>query len=307
MISSFFGKAKPVHYVIIAVLLFTLFFAANWFASSEKQIWDIVLKWTPLFFVSLLSVYVLDFLGHKNALVDKNSYSIFLFILFVAWFPETQIQPLILTSNLMILLASRRLISLKSQRNKKMKLFDATFWITIGALVFFWSSFGFVLVASALILYSISDVKNWVIPLISVMCVLVILMAYNVVLDQELLRYIVEDRSYSFDFTPFNNLKSILSLSLLLTFTLWSLVYYIGLIGAKPKSLRASFIYVLIWLLVALLIVVFVPNKSNSVLLFLFAPISIIITNYLETISKKWYRELILVVFMLVPIINLML
>lgn len=307
MISSFFGKAKPVHYVIVAGLLFMLFFAVNWFASNEKHIDVILLNWVPLALVSLMSVFVLDFLGHKNAIVDNNSYSILLYFLFVSWFPETQLQPEILISNLGILLASRRLISLRSQRNKKMKLFDATFWITIGAIVFFWSSFAFVLIFAALILFSISDIKNWIIPLISLLCVIVILMAYNVVVNADVLRYIVEVRTYSFDFTAFNNPKTILSISIMLTFTLWALIYFAGMLSTKPKSHRASFVYVLIWFAVAALIVIFVPNKSNSILLFLFAPASIIITNYLEAISNKWLKEFILVLFIIMPVVNLLL
>lgn len=307
MISSFFGKAKPVHYVIVAGLLFMLFFVVNWFAFSEKHIDVILLNWVPLALVSLMSVFVLDFLGHKNAIVDNNSYSILLYFLFVSWFPETQLQPEILISNLGILLASRRLISLRSQRNKKMKLFDATFWITIGAIVFFWSSFAFVLIFAALILFSISDIKNWIIPLISLLCVIVILMAYNVVVNADVLRYIVEVRTYSFDFTAFNNPKTILSISIMLTFTLWALIYFAGMLSTKPKSHRASFVYVLIWFAVAALIVIFVPNKSNSILLFLFAPASIIITNYLEAISNKWLKEFILVLFIIMPVVNLLL
>ena len=60
-------------------------------------------------------------------------------------------------------------------------------------------------------------------------------------------------------------------------------------------------------IIISLLVVAVAPDKNGSEFLFLFAPLSIIITNYLETISEKWFKETLLLGLIATPIIILML
>jgi hypothetical protein len=64
---------------------------------------------------------------------------------------------------------------------------------------------------------------------------------------------------------------------------------------------------VLLAALIAIAILVIVPQKSGAEFLFLFAPLSIIMANYMEIISEKWFKEILIWMLMLVPLINLML
>jgi hypothetical protein len=49
------------------------------------------------------------------------------------------------------------------------------------------------------------------------------------------------------------------------------------------------------------------PNKNGSEFIFLFAPFSIILANYLEVISERWFKEVFPVLFIVVPIVSLLL
>jgi putative effector of murein hydrolase LrgA (UPF0299 family) len=60
-------------------------------------------------------------------------------------------------------------------------------------------------------------------------------------------------------------------------------------------------------LLIAFSIVVIAPVKSGSEFLFLFAPLAIIVTNYIETIQENWFKEVFLLVLIITPIALLML
>ena len=55
------------------------------------------------------------------------------------------------------------------------------------------------------------------------------------------------------------------------------------------------------------MIAAFAPQKNGSELLFLFAPLAVIITNYIETIEEKWFKELFLGLLVVIPIVLLVL
>ena len=54
-------------------------------------------------------------------------------------------------------------------------------------------------------------------------------------------------------------------------------------------------------------IAVITPNKNGSEMLFLFAPLSVIIMNYIETITDNWFKNSFLALLIIAPIVLLVL
>ncbi|MEZ4856899.1 MAG: DUF6427 family protein [Gelidibacter sp.] len=307
MISSFFGKAKPIHLVVISSLLLLVFCVAKLYTIHQPFTIELFIKQVLLFGVCMLSLFVLDFFVSKNNLTKKNSYKILMFGLFIALLPETILNSKILIANLFVLLALRRVISLRSQKEIKKKLFDAAFWVTIATLFYFWASLFYILIFAALFLYSISDIKNWIIPFVAIICVLIIGASYMIVMQIDFETYLNGLVTFSFDFSPLNSKRIIIAATLLFSYGVWALFYYVKNIKNKSKSYRPSYVLIIISLLLALLIITISPNKNGSEFIFLFAPLAIIFSNYLEVVSEKWFKEGLIIVLILVPIIMLML
>ncbi|WP_299332714.1 DUF6427 family protein [uncultured Psychroserpens sp.] len=307
MISNFFSKSKPINYIVVSVMLLLVFVLTK-FKFLPKH-FDVMIftKQTGLFLTCLLSIFVFDFLVSRNSLTKKNSYNIVLFVLFIAILPQVLLNTNALFANLFILLALRRLISLRSKKDIKKKLFDASFWISLATLLYFWASVFFILVFAALLVYAITDLKNYIIPIVGIATVAVISISYLTVMNEDIVNYASQLIDFSLDFSVLNSKQIIIGSTLLLSFGLWSLFYYIKNIKSQMKSYRPSFSLVLIAALLGLLIIGFAPSKNGSEFIFLFAPLSIIITNYLEVISEKWFRETILWVFILTPVAILLL
>ncbi|WP_299223623.1 DUF6427 family protein [uncultured Psychroserpens sp.] len=307
MISNFFGQSKPINFVVVSLLLLVIFSITKYVMLDAK--WDVflVVKQVVLFGVCLLSVFVFDFLVSKNSLTKKNSYKVILFVLFIAVLPEAILNSKILLSNLFILFALRRIISLRTKKDVKKKLFDAAFWITIASLLYFWSVLFFALIIAALILYIITDVKNWIIPLIGVATVTIIVASYMIIAGIDILYFFNNLIEISFDFTTLNIKRIIIGATILLSFGIWSLFYYVKNIKSKTKSLRPSFSLIVISAIIGIVIVIIAPTKNGSEFLFLFAPLAIIMTNYLEVISEKWFKEALLWVLLLTPVVTLLL
>ncbi|MCK0123152.1 DUF6427 family protein [Gelidibacter sp. F2691] len=307
MISSFFSKAKPIHLLVVSALLLVVFTIAKLSALSQPLSLELFFKQTFLFGVSLASLFVLDFFVSKNNLTKKNSYKILMFGLFVAVLPETLLNSKLLLANLFILLALRRLISIRTRKEIKKKLFDAAFWISLATLLFFWASLFYILILMALLLFSIIDVKNWIIPIMGVLCVAIIAASYMIVMDIDFASSLNRFFDVSFDFTPLNSKRIIIAATLLLSYGAWASFYYLRNLKHQLKSNRPSFIIVIISSLIALLIILVSPFKDGSEFIFLFAPLAIIMSNYLEIIPERWFKESLIMGLIVVSIVNLML
>ena len=68
---------------------------------------------------------------------------------------------------------------------------------------------------------------------------------------------------------------------------------------------RAPFKIVILAALIGFLIMVPAYEKNGSEFLFLFAPLSIIIANYIEVIQDKWFKEVFLSILIIVPFVLL--
>lgn len=307
MISSFFSQSKPINFVVVSVMLLIVYSITKYMTLDEELNALLITKQFLFFGVSLFSVLVFDFLVNKNNLTKKNSYKILLFVLFIAVLPETLLNSKTLIANLFILFALRRIISLRSKKDIKKKLFDSAFWITIASLLYFWSVLFFILIIAALIVYVITDLKNWLIPILGILTVAIIVASYMILMNIDVYHFFGNLIDFSFDFSSLNSKRIIIGSTILLSFGVWSLFYYIKNLKSKTKSSRPSFSLIVIAAVIAITIVIVSPIKNGSEFIFLFAPLAIIMTNYLEVISEKWFKESLLWVLVLTPILTLLL
>ncbi|TJY34751.1 DUF6427 family protein [Pontimicrobium aquaticum] len=302
MITRFFSTSKPIHLVLVSVFVFGLFLMVRLGYYNEGVSITQILKEVILYGVTLLSIFVLSFVVNKNNLTKKNSFKILLFSLFLACIPETLQHGNIIVSNVFVLFAIRRIISLKSNLNIKKKLFDAAFWIALASLFYFWSILFLILVFSALILFSITKLNNWMVPFIAIIALALIIVSYNIITNDiyyDLNKYL---DSVSFNFSNYDRSSLIVVLSIILSLGLWALFFYIKKLPDKSRAFRPAFVLILIALLTGVVIIVISPNKNGSEFIFLFAPLAIIMTNYIESVKKPWLSEAYLWMLLLAPL-----
>ncbi|REG89306.1 DUF6427 family protein [Winogradskyella sediminis] len=305
MITSIFSKSKPINFIFVAVYVCLLFIVTNYsllFLDLNSSL-TILFKWA----ITLFLVFLLDFIVSKNKLTQRNSYAIMTFGLLFGMFPEAMKHTSLLIANLFIVFALRRLISLHSNLHIKKKLFDAAFWIALAALFYFWSILFFALVIVALIYHSQNDFKNVVIPFIGVAAVFMLLLVYNIIVDDVYLKPSNFKRYASLDFTSYNSKDNILKFTVLFTSYIWTLVYYFKNLPDKNKKLKPSYFLIAWTSIIAVLVAVIAPLKNGSEFLFLFAPFSIIMANYIEIISERWFKEVFVALLLLAPIVSLLL
>jgi hypothetical protein len=229
------------------------------------------------------------------------------FGLLFGMFPQVMKFSNLLLASFFVFFALRRLISLHSKLDIKKKLFDAAFWIAIATLFYFWSILFFALVIVALIYYSQNDIKNVIIPFVGVATVVVLLMTYNVIINDVFIAESDFKRYASLDYTPYNSKAMILKLTVLFTLFIWILISFFKVLPDKNKRLKPSY-FIIAWSsVIAVLLAIIAPVKNGSEFLFLFAPFSIIMANYIEVITERWFKEVFVALLIVTPIISLLL
>ena len=303
MITRFFSTSKPIHLVLVAIFSFLVFVFTRIQVGTQLNLLEIV-EQLGLFVVLFISISVLAFFVSKNNLTLRNSYKILFFGLLLAVLPESITYSDQLLSNLFVLLALRRLFSLRTNLRVKKKLFDAAFWITIAALFHFWSILFFALIFGALLLFAIANLKHWIIPLTGLLCVLIIASSYFLLKDDSLFPLYDYVDPMSLDFSNYNDPSFIVRITIIVSFSIWATFFYIKGFNDKPKPFRTSHVLVLHSLIISVLVATISPLKNGSEFLFLFTPLAIIMSNFVEGVSEKWFSEIYIWLLVLTPIVQ---
>ncbi|MAB48746.1 MAG: hypothetical protein CMC05_08960 [Flavobacteriaceae bacterium] len=305
MITSIFSKSKPINFIMVAVFVVILFVFSNF-----NQLFTDVntsLKTTLKLAIAVFFIFLLDFIISKNNLTKKNGYAIMTFGLLFGLFPEVLKYSDLLFANLFVLFALRRLISLQTNLHTKKKFFDAGFWVMMATLFYFWAILFFAVVIVALIYHSKNNLKNVIIPFVGVATVILLLIAYNIIVYDTYIKPTNFSRYASVDYSVYNSGEFILKFTVLFTSFIWTLIYFFRSIQDKNKKLKPSFFLIAWSSVIAILIAIIAPVKNGSEFVFLFAPFSIIMANYIEVVSEKWFKEVFISLLIIVPIVSLLL
>ncbi len=292
MIASVFGKTRPFNYLTIGILLFVFFITKNIIASETNVSLGYYLQEFLLFVVVFASSFLINFIALKNELTKTNNYALLLYFVFLLFFSSYFQNKNIIIANFFLLLALRRLISLKSMVSTKEKIFDASFWILIAALFHFWSLFYIVLVFIAIMLHVSRDYRNWVVPFIALVAVTLLFFLVNSFFDNSLLSSLLSKTYISFDFYYFENIYQRLAFALFTSLSLFAFVLQIFDIPNKALNMQSSHKTILFSFLLGIGIYIISANKNNGSLAFCFGPLAIIGANFIEKMESKWLKEI---------------
>lgn len=302
IIANFFNQSKPINFLILTIASLIIFVEALYldvYADGNKPVvYRIILN----FFLFLLLVFLHNFLTRKNGLTKNNTYALFLFVLLFAIFPKSIVQYNILLSNFFLFFSYRRIYSLRTSLNTKNKIYDAGFWIGIATIFYNYSLFFLILEFVAIILFDKSRWNHFFIVFIGFFTPLFLYFTFLFAIDKTDLYYRLWDFQRSFDFRNYNNIKLLIPISVLLVFTGWAIYPTLRKALKSKKKYKALYNLLLLHLILAILIGLAAPLKNGSEYLFFFFPFSIIFTSYIQTIEDRWFKELVMVLFLCLSI-----
>lgn len=302
MLTSFFSKSRPINFVLVAVYMMCFYMIANFKGLFSTSILSFF-KETGIFILLILSVVMVNFISKRNELTSRNSYKTILFATFACLFLASLKNNDIIIANLLVLLSLRRVISLRSQRQTVQKIFDATFWICVASLFYFWSILFLFLVYFGVLFHEGYRFKSWLIPPIAFLTLLSIVTSVHLYIYDSFYTFSNWFQSSNFDFSAYREPVILIPLALLLALTLWTSFFYLGVIQKSSAANKTPLFMILVFTLLSITVGIFAPTKDSSELLFFFAPLAIIVTNYFQVSDDKWFREGMLWILLLLPVL----
>lgn len=303
MLTSFFSNSKPFHFIVVSLLLLIGCFIYT--IQDLNGIYNYTEIGLILFknTIFLLLFLLLRFIIKKNRLTQSNSYAIFSFCCFILLIPIVFKESEPVFSAFFLLLAFRRILSLSSKINSEKKILDASIWITIAALFYFWSILFFVILFIAIIQLASKNYKLVFIPFIGFVAVIILTTSYQLIVNDSLWWFLEYKQQFSFDFSPYYSLESILPTVFMVSIGLLGIIYKSLNFSNTPLKEKSKYWILIFSLLIGLILITITNIKNGSELIFLLVPISIFTANFIETVPKKWISELLLWLVILFPIV----
>jgi len=296
MIASIFSKSRPFNYILVVVTLVLSFFIYQIQKQNSSTASNEIIGWMTklgILLTLIASLFITNFITKRNGLSKDNSYSALFFVAFLLFIPKVFTDSSIVISGFFVLLAMRRLISMKSLVTPKEKIFDASLWIFIAALFHFWSILFIVIVFVSIVFHVSGDYRNWVLPFIAFFAVGIVFLFFSLLFDKTWI-YLIWNQ-IEVDFTFFYLERSAANAALIL-YGLFSFVFLIAMLltlSKRPIIMLASYKKVIYIFLISLLIYVVSPEKNNALLLFSIMPLSILATAYVEISRDTVLKEII--------------
>jgi len=299
MITSVFKKSTPINLTLVVILMLVFFLIYQFQDLTWTSSAILILKKTGLFIILLASVLITNFVSKRNGLSKDSSYTIFFYFLFLLFFPSIWNNTNLIFSNFFILLALRRLISLQSLKASKEKIFDASLWIFVASLFHIWSILFIILVFISIIFHVARDYRNWVLPFIAFFAVGIISILFSIIFNKDIHGFIYTNAIINYKIDYFTNNYQNAAFSIYITVALFFLISMFASLSNKPLLLNSSFKKIIVSFFIGLLIFAISSNKSNDLLVYTIAPLSIMATSHIEVKQLQLKQELVLGILIL--------
>ncbi len=306
MISSIFGKTKPINFIIVLSFLFLTYWVVHFFLFDKAyDTFELVLQ-VLYFGVLAFSIFVVDFIVKRNKITAANSFAILFYALLILVFPETLADSNAIFCSLFLLLATRRLISIRSLKNIKLKIFDATLWVMVSSLFYEWAVLYLILIFLAIYIYEPKNVRNWMVPFAGIFTVFMI--AYCVLILANQPEFLVHHYEFQFDFnvTYFSKWINSTKLVSYVLLTIFAIIFAFLKLGKAGLGQIVTMRLIGFSFVLGLILKILTSSADAHPIMVTFFPASIFISNYVESIKKPNIKEVVLIVSIFVPLLILL-
>ncbi|NVK53602.1 MAG: hypothetical protein HWD85_11755 [Flavobacteriaceae bacterium] len=293
MLANFFGKSKPVNFIVIFAL-FLAYILVNMITNTGLQLTvSAILDILAVLPGMLLLFFLFNFILVKNKLTKDNTFAFLLFVIGIGLLDNLVLDYAIIGEYLLLLLFLRKVYTIRTQKAIYQKLFDGGLWI--GVLILFSPLYVLflILLFAAINLFLKITLRVLVIPFLGFIIPILFFFTYHFYHDTITEFYAFLSPDLYIDLS-FYNTSFYLSIFIVFGFlVLMSVMILSGKIFSVNNLFKRSWILLIIHAIIALAFSCFVVNKTGVELFVFFIPVSILIANWLQRIKKKLYVNLI--------------
>ncbi len=302
MITSLFRKSTLLNYSVLILATLICFFVFQYSDLSTKVEGVGFIEKAIVFCALFASLFVMNFVVKKNGLSKDSSYAALFFLLFLLFSPTIFDNLNLIVSNLFVLLAFRRLLSLQSLKSAKEKVFDASLWIFIAALFHFWSILFIILVFLSIIVHVARDFRSWILPFIALLAAVILFLLYSLAFDESRIDHLIATAQINFRIDYFTNNFQNLALALYVMIAVFFVASLVMTFSSRPLIVHSAYNKTFLMFAIGIIIFIISPAKSNDLLIFTIAPLSIMATSHIEMQQPQWQREVVLAITILISL-----
>lgn len=304
MISSFFTKTKPINYLVLLISLLVFYLASFFFIEIQLEN---SLLFIAFFIALLLQVVGVQEIVRTRKTTNATSFAMLFFVLLCMAIPKIMNYKEVVLCNLFLMLSLNRLLALKTLKEVKQKIFDATLWICVASIFDPWALLFLIIVFLAVYIYGTKEFKNWLVPFMAIIIFLLLITSFLILTDNIIFlkeHYALKIPSdFSANFIAYFSAKPFIYITAIAGVILAVFIKQ----GYQGVGRLVHLRLLLAYFLVSTLLFLFRTAEVNNytLLLYTFFPAAIFATNFLETFKRKRLKEVVLIACVLVPFILL--
>jgi hypothetical protein len=218
-------------------------------------------------------------------------------------FQETLTDPIVLVAAFFLLMAQRRLISMKSMKNLKEKIFDGALYIFISALFVNWTLLFIVIVWVYIYFYIPKKINYWLIPFAAGVTVGLMSWSFFYLLGDS--QYLFNHFAYSFEPFVIQNIptRQIVKLGgVLLLIAGAGILAFIKHGNSGQGRLTQLRLLAIVWI-VGLLVAFLTGGRFMSAIAFTFFASAVFAARYVESIRKDFLKDIVLYTFVAIAML----
>ena len=304
MLTSFFGKSKPINFILLSCVLLVGWFMALYKSQLTTQPAIEIIKSIGVYIGILFLMLLLDFVLRKNDLAKNNTYGVFLFSFSIIALPVVFLDSTIVITAILLLLSLRRIFSFSSERNIQKKILDASIYITVAGLFYFYALLFFIVLYIVLIRRISSGIKNLLIPVLGLASVFVLTTAFYYVTEDSFAWFYNTYHAINLDFTTYNSISILIPLTIIATCVVWMGTKALVTLPVIPKKERPNKFLLVLVTIVSILIVLLPEIRTGSEILLLIPACAMLFSTYVEQSKELIFKEIILWIFLVLPIVT---
>jgi len=216
-------------------------------------------------------------------------------------FPQSLIDNNAVLCTFFLFLAMRRLISIRSMKNLRLKIFDATLWVVIASIFYDWALIYLTLIFLAIYIYEPKSLQNWMAPFAGLFTVFIIM--YCVLVLQGNTDFLLDHYRFDYTFNKTYFLNWLHSTKLVLYIIGISFVGFMSFLSVGKAGIGkvATLRLIAVSFLLGLLLELLVGTPGNYPIMVTFFPAAIFLAKYVESIKKANIKEIMLMLSIFVP------
>lgn len=299
MISSFFDKTKPINFLVLLGTALLLFWGVTLGAFGLQLGYSLFFEKVLATVALLLSVFLLGNMVKVQKLTLDNSFAMLFLLAMLLFFPGTLKATNMVFAGFFLIFSMNRAIALRDEKNHKEKVFESALWLYVASFFSEWSLLFIIALYVAIHLFGGKQLRLWLMPIASLLCVAIL--AYTVTLLLNDSTFFVEHYRFPISLDFFLKPDYGLLFYVLLMLVVALLVF--GKLGYRRLGRTLSLRLVFAYLVISILIILAIGDSSKGLVLFSFFPGAIFCANFLETIKKDKFKEITLIISIVLPIL----